>query len=272
MNVSDIQFGNTNLNEALGASKVAIHDFSAMPQAENNIAHIAGSHRSTITSKYYASKIARATLYSSGDLTTLRAKVGLLKKNLQHKQLPLTVDIGQPLLVDGVYAFDTTVETQFSAATIDSIEIRYTKGSYAVDITFILLDPVGKSLTPQTLADIESSTVSSLSVDLSTIDIQGTFDTQYPVYEITINSVTNGSNPSISVSNGFNVLTYTGPLAAADVIVVDTDLLTVELNGVMVDYSGTMPELILSSPALTVSNTLTARNIDILITNQPRYI
>lgn len=274
MNVSDLIFGNINLNNELGASKVAVHDFNTMPLAEQNIARVAGSHRSTITSKAFTSKLATASLYSTDTLNGLRAKVGLLKSRLQYKQLPLTVQLGVPVLENGAYVFDETRELQFTEATLDTIEIRYGKGHYVVDLAFILLDPIAKHMTPQELADIAGSTTSSVAIDFDDVDIQGTFDSQYPIYVITVNSVTNGSNPSISVSNGFNTVTLKASLTAADVITVNTDPdeLTVKLNNLLVDYSGSMPSLILSDPEITITDTLTARNLDILITNNPRYI
>lgn len=272
MNVSDLYFAGVNVNEALGASKVAVHDFTSMPQAEQNISRIAGRHRSTVTSKYYTRKLATARIYAEGSLDELRAKVGLLKMQLQHKQGAVKVNMGIPTLEATGYKFNTTDEVEFAQATLESMEIIFAKSAYVVEVVFILLDPIGKGSTVQQLVNVTANTAASYDVNFTPIHLQGTFEAQYPIIKITVNSVTNGNNPTISLTNGFNTATIKTTLAATDEIIIDTELLEVRKNGTLVDYSGVIPDLLLEDPELTISNTLTARNFDILVTNKARYI
>lgn len=272
MVTSDVYFGTTNLNGALGASTAAIHDFNTMPVMEKSISRIAGRNRSTVTSSAFTRKLATATFYAKGGLDELRAKVGLFKGLVQHKQLPLKVLSGIPTRTGSTYTFASTEEIVYSSATLESIDIRYGKGHYVIDVVFILLDPIGKGSTTQTIANLTAQTATPVDINFTGVSLQGTFEEQAPEVKVTVNSVTNGNTPTLSLSDGFNTATFSGALAAADVVIFNTEDLTVTVNGTMVDYSGVMPQLLLSDPELSISSTLTARNFDILVTNEPRYI
>lgn len=67
-------------------------------------------------------------------------------------------------------------------------------------------------------------------------------------------------------------MTISQPLEAGDVLVVDTDEMKVLLNDELIDFDGALPVIFDRDSMIYINDTLTARNMDIKVSMQPRYI
>lgn len=264
-----VKFGNIELNNS-EFSKIAIHDFEAMPQITRNISQVTSAHRSVVTSRWFTSKKVTITLYTSDCTTELQAKIARIRQVLQKKTDSLQLNRGLPVLSSGNYEYNQWKVLTYLKATLDTVDFTVNGRIMTADISFTILDPVGISDELQTIFSSNGVTVATTSINVPLID--GTFEVQYPVYRITVNSITQGTNKSIAINNQFNTLTYTGDLVAGDVLELDTYSASLTRNGNLVDYSGSIPTLPLTQSLVDITDTYTSRNIDILITNQARYI
>lgn len=251
-------------------SSIALHDFNQMPTATENTAQIVSSHSSVVTSKWFTSKTARVSLFTRGCTVELQAKIAKLRAAVQSRQAELVLNSGVPKL-NGVYEYDNWDQLTYSRATIGSMDVDLTGSVMTAELEFNILDPIGLGDT-QTLFSGTGITDNNTSIDLTIVPIQGTFYVQYPVYTIRINSITQGSTPSLSITNQTNTITYIGGLNSGDVLELDTHSAMLKRNGNNVDYNGSVPSLPLAGSPVNISDTFSARNIDITITNQARYI
>lgn len=272
MDLYEVSFNGFALNNG-DFSNVMIHDFDRMPDEAKTISPVSSSNFSLITSKYYVQKQATVTLLTRGCFDKISAKTAMIRKTLQGRSGSLVLDKYVPTISGGVYSYDSWKQLTYTSATLDTVEFETEGINSVVTINFTILTPIGKG-DVQTLYSATGVTSDSTVVNLIGADIQGTFDTQYPTYELTFNTVTNSANSSVSVSNEYNTITYTGDINDGDVLRFITSLenMDVTLNGETVNFSGTFPQLPLTGALLSVTDTLTARNVDIEITNTSRYI
>lgn len=272
MELYDVSFNGFQLNNG-DFSSVMIHDFDQMPNANKNIAPVSTSHFSLITSKYYVTKTVTITLLTRGCFDKISAKTAMIRKTLQGKYGELILHKYVPTLNSSVYEYNSWTSLKYKKATLDSIDFDTQGINSVVTAIFTVLTPIGAGGTDQTLYS-GNVTSTPLTVDLTMTDIQGTFDTQYPIYTLEFGIVITGSNPSISFSNEYNILTYSGEVSYGDTLVVDTTLenMGVYLNGEQVDFTGSFPTLNLSGSILSITDTYTSRDVDVTITNTPRYI
>lgn len=271
MELFNATFMGEELNN-LGFSRVMWHDFDRMPTADENINTIATSHLSTITKKLYVQKTVVIRLMNRGCTEDMQAKIARIRQVLQYKKGDLVLDRGIPVKTAGVYTYENWTSMTFKDATLDDVKFDMSGRITVAEVTFNVLDPIGYGGTDQTLYTVNARTITPTVIDLTSSDVQGTFNYQYPIYTITINTVTNGSNPSISLTNGVSTVTVSTTFTAADVLVLNSGTLEVTLNGNLIDFTGIVPSINITDAAITVSDTLTARNIDIDVLNTPRYI
>lgn len=274
MIITDVIFDSINLNDEL-VSDVIWHNFNEYPSQDSHIARLAMANKSIMTSRYFSQKTADVR-FQLQDCTRfeLETRLGKLKQRLQYRTGDIVVVQGQPSLDSNSDSSSATIsdEVTYKDATVDSLKIVDMKNGIAiVEVTFLLLDPIGYGET-DTLFSATGVTDAERAFNLSIIDIQGTFYRQYPVYTITVNSVTNGSTPAFEITNGSATLTYSGSLSADDVIVIDTENLLVTVNGDEVNFDGVFPIIDRDVEEITITSLHSARNYDVDIVNTARYI
>lgn len=271
MNIDSVIFNGFELNDLSFTEGVQWHDFDRMPESDRSIATVTSANRSVATSIRWVQKTAAVRIFTRGcPKNVLDAHIGRIRQVLQNKG-SLVVNKGVPVLDSGSYEYDQWTSLTYTDAILESVDFDTVGSTSIINIDFILLDPIAKGSTPQTVASGTHTTDTTI-VDLSAIDLQGTFDNQFPVYTFTFNSVTNGANPSISITNGFTEITIANTFSPGDVLVVDTDNLLVTLNTLMIDFNGIFPNIQNTTQPLNITDTLTARNISYTIVTEPRYI
>lgn len=271
MDIYSIVFNGFQLNDLTYTKGVKWHDFDRMPDAQRSISPVTQANRSVATSDFWVQKSARVTILLVGcPKHVLDAYIGRVRQVLQNKG-SLVLNKGIPTLVDGEYEYDDWTSLTYTEAILDNVTFD-TEGMVSeVNIDFLILDPIGVGGTKQTIYS-GTMTSSPLNIDLSSLDIQGTFDNQFPVYTFTVNSITAGSSPSLSIYNGFNTITIDYAFTAGDVLVVDTDNLLVTLNNDLIDFNGVFPNIQNNTQPLVITDTFSARNITVLVEEYPRYI
>lgn len=268
----DLSFNGVSLQSITGG-QVTTHDFERMPEIRSSQSSISSAHRSITAGRFFVTKRATVNIAVQGEFHELQAILGRVRQLIQYRSRDLVLTRGVPVLEDGEYGLSSTTEITFREANMVDADLNPNdaKGK-VITIEFLIDDPVGIGNNTQTLLNATGVTTLSSSIDLSVLDMQGTFQEQYPIYEIEINSLTNGNNPSVSIVNGLNQLTIAQAFESGDVIKVDTDAMKVFLNDRLIDFNGGFPFITDKNSIIYIRDTFTARNVDRKVTMNPRYI
>lgn len=268
----DLSFNGVSFQSITGG-QVTDHNFDEMPEIRASQNAVSAAHRSVTAGRFFITKRASVNIAVQGELHELQAILGRIRQLIQYKNKNLVLTRGVPVLTGSGYDLSQTTDITFKQANVVAANLRPNSSKTSViTVEFTLDDPIGIGSNTQTLLSSTGVTSASTSIDLSTIDLQGTFQEQYPVYKITINSLTNGSSPSITIVNGITTITIAQQFAAGDILIVDTDLMKVTLNGELIDFTGGLPFIADPDATITISNTLSARNLNIEVKTNPRYI
>jgi hypothetical protein len=268
----DLSFNGVSL-QSIAGGQITDHNFDELPEIRASRNPVSSSHRSITAGRRFVSKHSSVDIAVQGELHVLQAILGRIRQLIQYKNRDLVLTRGVPVLALASYGFDQTTDITFRQANVVAADLRPTSAKQMViRVEFIIDDPVGIGSDVQTLLDSAGVTSNSTTLDLSGIEMQGTFMEQYPVYKFTVNSVTNGSNPTIRIKNGLNEIIIAQAFTASDELIVDTDQMKVKLNGELIDFSGAFPFIADSQSVIYITDTLSARNIDIEVVANPRYI
>lgn len=269
----DVSFNGASLQEIAGA-QVVDHNFDEMPEIRSSRNPVSSAHRSITSGRYFITKRASVSLAVHGDdLHELQAILARIRQLTQYRNKNVVLTFGVPIKSGSSYDLTQTRTVTFKNANLVAADFGHnaTHGT-VITVEFTIDEPVGVGGTPQTLYSQTGLTGSSNNIDLSALTIQGTFEEQYPIYKFTINSVTNGSNPSFKIVLGLIEMTISQALAAGDVLFVDTDEMKVTLNGELIDFSGGLPFIADPTATISITNTFSAINRDLEIKINPRYI
>lgn len=268
----DVSFNDVSLQSVTGG-QITGHNFEEFPEIRSAQNPVSSAHRSITTGRYFIAKHATINIAVEGELHDLQAILSRLKQLIQYTNKDLVLKRGVPKLVDGEYVLNDTDDITFRAANVVAVDMGDTmaKGK-VISIEFTIDDPVGIGSTEQVLLNSSGVTTNMTTIDLTTVDLQGTFFRQYPVFEFTINSVTNEESSTIQIKNGFNQITISQPFKTDDMLVVDTDEMKVFLNDELIDFDGALPVIFDRGSVIYISDTFEARDMDIKVSTKPRYI
>lgn len=259
--------------QSVSGGQVTKHNFDEMPEIKSSRNPISNAHRSITAGSFFVTKHSTVKLAVQGEFHELQAILGRFRQLIQYKNRELVLTRGVPVLSGGVYDLSNTTEITFQNANLVAADLGESENKgFEITIEFLIDDPVGISSDIQTIYSGSGITAASTTIDLSAIDLQGTFMEQYPIYEITINSLTNGSTPSFTIELGLITITIAQEFSAGDVLKIDTDAMRVTLNDELIDFTGGLPFIADPDASIVISNTLTARNLDIDVTAASRYI
>lgn len=252
----DVWFGGNNLNSIVGV-EIYNHNFNDLPSRDIKIAKIARRDKSIITSSEYSSKLITVDLdVFTGTRAGAEGVIMTLKGILQPQNAILSV------LQDGN-------NTEY-IATMNEFNIEWVGVRAVIQVTFIASDPIGKGTSDVTLLDDNTTTATK---DFS-VNVDGSA-TAYPTFRVTVNAVTGGTtNKSITIKNGLTNqgITVTGDWANGDVLSINSDELIITLNNVVVDFTGMLPILPVGSGQVSYVDDFTTRDVDLVVTYQPRTI
>jgi hypothetical protein len=266
--LENVIYGSQDMSDIL-QTKVLRYNLMQRPQAATRSSQVAMAHKST-TTRWFTSKVIQlqiVTETATEDITKLEAIISNLRALSQTRWKDLTVTSGIMYNNSGVWEYDDDILT-WKDTRIEDFDIELIGRTAVVSITFIADSPIAYGTSRTLFTD---TSVSSAAIPIS--NLQGTFYLQYPYYEISVDSVTPGSDPSLTITNGFATLHYRGLIADGDTIVIDTDSIDITRNGLFVDYDGALPVIDKQTTAqLDITTTYSSIDFDINVTYYPRYI
>lgn len=274
--LSDVIYNGRNLSEILGI-KVLNYSLLNAPKNATTSNRVAMAHRSA-TSRHFISKqitiqvVIEPAQVDLPDINWLEAVMGRLREISQVRWYDLSLVAGILENNGGEWEYGNETLT-WKETRIESFNIDQIGKQAVVDMTFISDEPIGLGATTQELFKGTAITDTEKVFDLAGVDLQGTFYLQYPCYEILVNSVDKGDNPSLTISNGFTKLIYTGEITNGDILTIDCRDVQVLKNGNLVDFDGALPVIDKDTTrSITITHTYDALDYDIITNNQPGYI
>lgn len=251
-----VKFAGNDLSKIKG-SLLHYHDFNRLPSREININKLARRDKSIITSSEYSQKeIPVKFEVCGGDRSKTELVLAKMKGLVQAQNQPLVVSQGG---IDIVYT-----------ATMSEFNIEWNGAMAYVEVLFLASDPIGTSDLSVTAVNQSGITTS---VKSATVLFEGSTK-NYPIIVVTINSLTDGANKSVVLENSLTNqgIKITRDWASGDVLVIDSNLMTVTVNGINTDFTGMFPEFPSGSQQVQYVDGFSARNVDMTVTYKPRYV
>lgn len=158
-------------------------------------------------------------------------------------------------------------------ATLSDVVVKESGGSYLeLELVFTCSDRFGYDLAP-TLIIYAGGYTSATRNDQYAFG--GSADMQLPVWTITYTSLTGGTAKTVTIGNATTnqTLSINRTWATGDVLVIDGYNRTVKVNGVDVDYSGSVPYFEPNKVSwITYSDDLTTRTLSYKVTYVKRFV
>lgn len=187
----------------------------------------------------------------------LRVKLDNMKKALRPKEKNLDVDYG-----------GNTIRYTASVEEINISDDHYHITALPYRILF-LADPVGKSTTTNS-ESYDSVTGSPYN---NSIVITGSGNPK-PVIKFTVDSETDLTKihfKNLNVDNVSNSISVSQSFNATNILIIDCEEKTVQVNDVNVDFEGIFPVFTPNTNSITVTFTSTNHTVDIFISYYPSY-
>lgn len=252
---TSVYFNNFNLGSLQGVY-IVNYNVTDMPARNLNISKLARRNRSLLTSAEYAQKDVTVEGFVGGDNWIVQQQnFDRLKSHIQDVE-------GIIRVVQGTSAVEYT-------GTLNGISKNRLGPNLGFTLTFKCANPIGRDFSSQSLFTPTTITTSTISKPLL---IEGTFDAE-PRFNITINSVTGGTNKSISLLNAATGkgIKITRNYVAGDIISIASDTMEVVANTQLADFKGQFPQFPPGARTLQYIDDFTARNVTITATYNRRY-
>lgn len=221
---------------------------------------LANADRSTTPSAFWTDKKLNVTVeIGRNTRELLDDSIDLLYYYLRELEAPL------------ILSWSTT--TRQWNATLANIAFSDVQGGHAVlDIEFEVSDPLGIDVnSTQLFSTALTGATSTTSLGL----VGGTAKWQRPVITITISALTGGTAKTVSVgnSNTGQQVNITRTWTAGDILVIDSKLKKVTVNGTEVAFTGAIPEWQSGQVgSMDYSDNLTTRTRSMVGVYYKRYI
>lgn len=253
---TQVYFSGNDLETIVGASLID-HNFNNLPNRQLNIYKLARANKSVLTSAEYADKEVTVGFHLRG---CDRGEAEMVLEDLKSYLRP----INQPLIVR-----QAEKDVTYDDATLNEINYEWFSNKILLTLVFTVADPIGYEDTNTALL---STTVTSSTLS-SSIENTGSFDAE-PVINITVTTVTGGSNQSLSIKNEETGqgITLTRTWANGDTVEIDSLNKLVTINGANSDFSGQFPVFAPGTGSLGYTDTFTTRSVDLSAEYQKHYI
>lgn len=257
--VYPVTFNGVDLNTITGLTVLST-DLYKPPKRDLSISDIVRTNKSKINSAFYVEKkpVVRVGI--------ARATRALVEQSLDALNCILQ-EIEKSLIVP------QSGSSRRYVATLDDTNILVAGGSYIeLELIFKLSDRFGYDLAPTLILDMTTPYTSSNRSDGLTFG--GSSLWQQPVITITYTAVGGGTGKVVTIGNSQTgqQVAITKDWVAGDVIVVDSSIPSVKVNGAEVGFVGAIPEWKRGSGFWYYSDTFTSRTFSGSITHVRRYV
>jgi hypothetical protein len=255
-------FDGNSLNAIAGLSVLSV-DAWKPPKRSLSLYNIARTNKSKNSSAFYTEKYVVLRCSITRDTRAL-AEVSL------NSLMTILQGLEKSLVVPGAGTQESFI------CTYQDFVPKVGGGAYMeFDLVFACSDRFGYETTLTLLKQVSNYTSSTRS---DSFTVGGSAPWQQPVITYTVNSVTGGTNATVTFGNDLTgqVVTITRTWTAGDVLVIDKPNGTVKVNGIDVVFTGGIPEWAPSINGslgyLTYSDTFTARDVSYNAIHYRRYI
>lgn len=254
-----VSFNGFNLSSITDVS-LYNYEFNNLPTRQLRSFKLANQDRSALTTADYMDK--RITVnFHIIECTREAAEVALLELRRRTQAIKGTLSVSQ---------YNRTVTY---TATLEAMTERWVANNMDVVMTFYCNEPLGTDSVTETLIDALDTNTTTAPTDFE-ITLNGSSYHQFPIITVTVNSVTDGTDGTMSIMNSGNSdeVEITRDWASSDVLEINTFLKTVKVNGTEVDYSGKVPDFEVGTTDITYDDDFSARDVDVEAEYNRRYI
>lgn len=250
-----LTFDGTRLDQLTGVS-VINYNGDRLPRRQIRNSKIARVSRSVVTSGDYTEKPITADLSICG---TGRQNTQEIWGNVKRICQPLERSLVIPqydLDIQYICSLNATSEEWLGP----QLEAR---------MEFIASDPFGYDTEETTLLDEDNNTSGDETFE---IEVEGTALEQLPVYQIFINSVTGGSDSTITLETEAGNISITRDWENGDTLNINSITQTVSVNAGITDYEGRIPRLTPETQDITYKDDFGTRDVDITVVYNKRFV
>lgn len=261
-----LKFGNFNLQsggvtktgaDGLGVTVTGTDVYSA-PQNKIQADTLAESDGALIVKQQYTSKTFSVEGYLRADtIAALEALIDRFKVAMSQKNQGFDLDYA-----GGVRRYLASYQNMIIAKRSN------TTASFSVE----LLSPDGMGWDVDSTALIEPTGLTSSNVTLP-IDVGGSYMAE-PIIQVALNTVTGGTNRTVSISNATTLrgMAITRDWAAGDMLEINSLKKTVYVNGIVQEFTGQFPSFAPGIGALQYVDDLGARDATIQASYTRRWL
>lgn len=176
----DLSFNGVSF-QSIANGQITDHNFDEMPEIRSSQNAVSSAHRSITSGRFFITKRASVNIAVQGELHELQAILGRIRQLIQYRSRDLVLTRGVPILTGSGYDLSQTTDITFKAVNVVAANLRPSSAKQQViTVDFSIDEPIGIGSNQQTLLNSTGVTTASTSIDLSAIDLQGTFQEQYP--------------------------------------------------------------------------------------------
>lgn len=251
-------FNGTDLTSVSGLTVLATDPYT-IPKRKLTIGELAQSNKSKVSSGFYTEKnITVKVIVSRATRALLEQSIDSLMGLLQGLEKEL-------ILVQ------SNNSRKYICTLADVVEGMSGGSSATMDIVFACSDRFGYDLAPTLIINNIGGTGATRN---DQYDFTGSADTQCPVWTITLTALTGGTLKDVVIGNGATgqLLIINRTWVAGDLLEVDGYNNTVKVNGVEVDFTGTIPYFAPGVGYITYRDDLTTRTLSYKVTYVKRWV
>lgn len=251
-----VYFAGNDLSVIVGAALIN-HDFNNLPTRELSIYKLARANKSVLTSAEYSQKEVTVQFHLRGcDRGETEAVMVSLKSYLRP--------VNQQLIVS-----QAGVDVTYNNATMNELNYTWYSNKMLITLVFTVADPIGFEEDETVMLN----TTVTVAASSNPINNAGSFDAE-PVVNMTVTTVTGGSNQSLAIKNEETGqgITLTRTWTDGDTVEIDSDNKTVTINGTNSDFTGQFPTFPPGTGSLGYSDTFSTRSVDLTVTYQKHYL
>lgn len=251
-----ILYGSFNMQ----ADGVTVTDTNVYSSPPNKIQadKLAESDGALVVKQQYDSKTFTVEGYLRADtLTDLELLMDAFKAAMAVKNQAFDIDYA-----GGV--------RRYLASSQNVILAKSSNTTAGFSVEFLSPDGVGWDVESTSLLTPTGITLSNV---LSSITVGGTYQAE-PLIEVTINTITGGTDKTLTVSNGTSLrgLSVTRTWTAGDVLEIDTLTKSVYVNDIPVEFSGQFPRWMVGAGSIGYLDNFSARDITIEASYTRRWL
>lgn len=250
-----VYYNNFNLASLPGV-RIVDYDTTSMPNRVLSSSKLARANRSIMTSAEYSNKTVTVSGFIGGDnWQEQQDNFDRLKSYLQEPE--------------GIVRITQGTKTLEYKGTLNGISRERHGNNMSITLEFMCSDPIGKDATTIQLFEPQNIITATFTKSLV---VDGSFIAE-PRYTITINSVTGGTNKTVSLLNAATGkgIKITRDWTAGDIVSVYSDTMEVVANAVVIDFKGQFPTFFPGARTLQYIDDFTARDVTLAAIYNRKY-